>query len=243
MTALRSYAYAAAGLTWTVVLVVLYLPLLAAPRRIHWIAVRFWAKGLLVLLELICGLRHRVVGRENLPSGPAIIASKHQSAWETVALVVIAERPVFILKKELFRVPLIGWHFRKTGNIGIDRKLGAQSLRAMVPAANAAIAAGHQVVVFPEGTRVAVGDRHPYQPGVAALYARVAAPVIPAAVNSGQFWGRRSAIKYPGTITLEFLPAMPADLDRRTFMRELEERIEGASARLLADKQGTPVAS
>lgn len=237
MTAVRSYTYALIGLSWTILLCILYLPLLAAPQRFHRTALRFWARGLLVLLALLCGLRHRVVGRENLPNGPALIAAKHQSAWETIALVAILDRPVFILKKELLRVPLIGWHFRKAGNIGIDREFGAKALRAMVPAANAAIAAGHQVIVFPEGTRVAVGERHPYQPGIAALYARIAAPVIPVALNSGRFWGRRSAIKRPGIITLEFLPAMSPGLDRRAFMRALEARIEEACACLSTDHE------
>ena len=234
MTAVRSYAYTVAALGWTIVVAILYLPLLAMPRRIHWIAVRVWARGLLAMLGLFCNLRHRVVGHENLPSGPVLIAAKHQSAWETLALVVLLERPVFVLKEELLRVPLTGWHFRKAGNIGIDRRLGSRALRAMVPAARAAVAAGHQVVVFPEGTRVAVGERGMYQPGIAALYARLTVPCIPVAVNSGQFWARRSAIKHPGVITLAFLPAMPAGLDRRTFMGELETRIEQGSAELLA---------
>lgn len=235
MTAFRSHAFSIIALGWTVGLCVLYLPLLAAPRHVHWAAVRFWARGLLALLGLVCGLRHRVVGRENLPDGPALIAAKHQSAWETVALVVLIDWPVFILKKELLHVPVLGWHFRKTGSIGIDRKLGAQALRAMIPPANAALDTGHQVIVFPEGTRVAVGEHRAYQSGIAALYARLAVPVIPVALDSGRFWGRRSAIRHPGTITIEFLPAMPPGLDRRTFMRELETMIEGASARLAGE--------
>ncbi|MBL8660298.1 MAG: 1-acyl-sn-glycerol-3-phosphate acyltransferase [Rhodospirillales bacterium] len=235
MTAFRSHAYSIIGLAWTIILCILYLPLLAAPRDVHRVAVRFWARGLLGLLWVVCGLRHRVVGRDNLPAGPALIAAKHQSAWETLALLVIARRPVFILKKELLRVPLIGWHFRKFGNIGIDRMHGATALRAMVPAAGAALAAGYQVIVFPEGTRVGVGEHRAYQPGIAALYARTTAPVVPVALNSGRFWGRRSAIRYPGTITIAFLPPIAAGLDRRTFMRELECRIEDASARLDGD--------
>jgi 1-acyl-sn-glycerol-3-phosphate acyltransferase len=104
----------------------------------------------------------------------------------------------------------------------------------MVPAAEAAIAAGHQLIVFPEGTRVGLGESHPYQPGIAALYARIEAPVIPVALDAGRFWPRRSAIKRPGTITLSFLPAMPKGLDRRAFMTELEARLEGETRRLLA---------
>jgi 1-acyl-sn-glycerol-3-phosphate acyltransferase len=233
ITAVRSYAFSLLALIWTTVLCTLYLPLLAAPRRVHRIGVRFWARGLLVLLAAVCGLRHRVEGAEFVPRGPAIVAAKHQSAWETIALAAVLDRPVFILKKELLAVPLIGWHFRKSGNIPVDRTKGASALRAMIPQAQAAVAAGHQLIVFPEGTRVAVGESHPYQPGVAALYTRIEAPLIPVALNSGRFWGRRSAIKRPGTITLAFLPPVPEGLDRRTFMASLEAAIEGESRRLL----------
>lgn len=234
ITAIRSYAFSLLGLAWTVLLCILLLPFLAAPRHVHQRGVRIWAKGLLVLLAGVCGLRHRVVGKENLPRGAAIVASKHQSAWETVALAAVLERPVFILKKELLSVPLIGLHFRKAGSIPVDRAMGAKALRAMIPQAQAIIADGHQLIVFPEGTRVGVGERHPYQPGVAALYARVEAPLVPVALDSGRFWSRRSAIKHPGTITLAFLPPMPRGLDRRAFMSELEARIEGNASSLLS---------
>ncbi len=234
ITKVRSYAFSLLALIWTATLSILYLPLLAAPRHVHRIGVAFWARGLLFLLAAVCGLRHRIEGGENMPSQAAIIAAKHQSAWETIALAAILDRPVFILKKELLSVPLIGWHFRKAGNIPVDRAMGAKALRAMVPAAEAAIAAGHQVVVFPEGTRVGLGETHPYQPGIAALYARIDAPVIPVALDSGRFWARRSAIKRPGTVTLSFLAPMPKGLDRRAFMAELEARIEGEAQRLAA---------
>lgn len=233
ITSVRSYAFSLIALIWTVVLCILYLPLLAAPRRVHQIGVRFWARGLLVLLAAVCGLRHRIEGADNMPRGPAIIAAKHQSAWETIALAGILNGPVFILKKELLAVPLIGWHFRKAGNIPVDRATGASALRSMIPRAQAAVAAGHQVIVFPEGTRVAAGESRSYHPGVAALYARIEAPLIPVALDSGRFWARRSAIKHPGTITLVFLPSVRRGLDRRAFMAELEAAIEGESRRLL----------
>ncbi len=189
ITAIRSYAFSLLALIWTVGLSVLYLPLLAAPRHVHGVAVRIWAQGMLVLLSGVCGLRHRIEGRENIPRGAAIIAAKHQSAWETIALGAILERPVFILKKELLAVPLVGWHFRKAGNIPVDRSLGAKALRAMIPKAEAAIAAGHQVIVFPEGTRVGVDERHPYQPGIAALYLRTRGAADPGGAGFGPLLG------------------------------------------------------
>ncbi len=186
--------------SWTIVLCILYLPLLAAPRHVHRAAVRFWAWGLLVTSRD----RVRVASPHRRPGTTSrtvrrSIAAKHQSAWETVALLVIVGRPVFVLKQELLRVPLIGWHFRKFGNIGIDRMHGARALRAMVPAASAALAAGYQVIVFPEGTRVGVGEHRAYQPGIAAIYARTAVPVIPVALDSGPILGpakRRQASRH-----------------------------------------------
>lgn len=239
ITTFRSYTFSMLALIWTAVLSILYLPLLAAPREVHRIGVRFWSKGLLVLLAALCGMRHRIKGPENMPRGAAIIAAKHQSAWETIALAAILERPVFILKKELLAVPVIGWHFRKAGNIPVDRAMGAGALRAMVPKAEAAIAAGDQVIVFPEGTRVGLDETRPYQSGVAALYARIDAPVVPVALDSGRFWPRRSALRRPGIVTLSFLPPMPKGLDRRAFMAELEARIEGETGLLLAEGRAT----
>lgn len=232
MTTLRSYVFLVLASIWTFGTGFLYLPLLAGPYRLHRSAVHLWSRGIMALLAVVCDLRFRVEGRENIPTGPAIVAAKHQSAWETVALNFVLQKPVFILKKELLWIPLIGWHFQKAGCIAIDRSMGVQAIRAMVPATKVALAKGRQVIVFPEGTRVAYGARHEYQPGVAAIYARADAPVVPVALDSGRFWGRRSVMKYPGTVTMVFLPPMPPGLDRRTFMRELETRIETASDRL-----------
>jgi 1-acyl-sn-glycerol-3-phosphate acyltransferase len=234
-TALRSLAFAVLAALWTLALAVVYLPLLALPRRRTQDGARAWAKGVLALVALCCGLRHRVVGREHLPAGAAVIAAKHQSAWETLIFHLLLPDPVYVLKKELFRVPLFGWYLRKAGNIGIPRQAGLRAIRAMLPAAARRLGEGAQVVVFPEGTRVAPGGRAPYQPGIAALYARLAVPVVPVALNAGLFWGRRSFLKHPGVITLEFLPPIPPGLAREPFLATLAERIESASARLAAE--------
>lgn len=232
MTTLRSYVFLVLASIWTFGTGFLYLPLLAGPYWLHRRAIHLWSRGIMALLAIVCDLRFRIQGGENIPTGPAIVAAKHQSAWETVALNFVLEKPVFILKKELLWIPLIGWHFQKAGCIAIDRSMGVQAIRAMVPATKAALAKGRQVIVFPEGTRVAFGARHEYQPGVAAMYARTDAPVVPVALDSGRFWGRRSVMKYPGTVSMVFLPPMPPGLDRRTFMRELESHIEVTSERL-----------
>ncbi|HYM04524.1 MAG TPA: lysophospholipid acyltransferase family protein [Stellaceae bacterium] len=238
MIALRSLAFNLALYLYTAILAVLGLPVLLMPRR--WAAIfgAAWAASILRILGWTVGLRHEVRGREFLPRGPAIIAMKHQSAWDTFALTVIFDDPAIILKKELLLIPFYGWYLWKAGMIAIDRGAGAGALKKMVAAGKRAAAARRPIVIFPEGTRTAVGARRPYQPGVAALYRQLDLPLVPVAVNSGLFWGRRRFLKRPGRITVEILPAIPPGRDRRAVMAELEERIEGATARLVEEGQG-----
>jgi 1-acyl-sn-glycerol-3-phosphate acyltransferase len=178
------------------------------------------------------GIRHRVVGRENLPAGPAIIACKHQSSWETMAFTGLFDDIAIVLKRELLFIPVVGWAMARAGNIAVARGNGASALRGLVKQAKAAIAEGQSIVIFPEGTRVAPGEQKPYQIGTAALYRQLGVPVVPMALNSGLFWGRRKFVKRPGMITLEILPPIPPGLSREAFMEALRERIEGATARL-----------
>ncbi len=240
LTYLRSIAFAILANLWTWSLVVLFLPLLALPRRqLQWCAA-LWCRGVVGLARVICGIRYRVVGRENLPQGPAIFAAKHQSAYDTVIFHVILDDPVFVLKRELLQVPLFGLYLKTLGNIGIDRSAGARALRTMLPAVAACLANGSQIIVFPEGTRVAADAHVPYQPGIAALYQRIDVPLIPVALNSGLRWGRRSLRKRPGLITIEFLPAIPRGLSRDAFLKELATRLDDATLRLSAN-DGEPL--
>lgn len=232
MTAFRSLVFFVAAMVWTLVLMVAYLPLFLLPRKAMQRAARLWLGGLLGMLAVICGLRHRIKGREHVPAGGAVFASKHQSAWDTLIFHFLLDDPVFVLKRELFRVPLVGWYMKKSGAIGIDRSAGFRAIKMMMPEVDRAIAQGSQVIVFPEGTRMAPGAHRTYHPGVAGIYIHTDAPLVPVALNSGLFWGRRSFLKFPGEITLEFLSPIPAGLDRKTFMKELEARIETASQRL-----------
>ena len=231
---MRSALFSVAAVLWTSVLALLYLPLLLGSRRLTQRAAAFWCRGLIALVGICCGLRWRVVGRENLPRGAAVIAAKHQSAWETLIFHVLVDDPVFVLKRELLKVPLLGWYMRKSGGISIDRAAGFRSIKAMLPGVERALANGAQVIVFPEGTRTPPGRRRPYQPGIAAIYRRTDAPIVPVALNSGMFWGRRRFLKFPGVITLEALSPMPRGLDRAAFMKELHQRIETATDRLCA---------
>lgn len=229
MTEARSAVFAALALLWSVATSLLYVPLLLIPRRQFQRAAALWCRGLIVLLRLCCGLDWRLEGREHLPAGPAIFAVKHQSAWDTLVWHLLLPDPVYILKRELLGIPFLGWYLRKAGNIAIDRAAGVRAIRSMLPAANKALAEGSQIIVFPEGTRAEPGVRRPYQPGVAALYARADVPLVPVALNSGLFWGRQHFRKRPGVITLQILPSIPPGLPRAAFLAELERRIETAT--------------
>jgi len=233
MTILRSLLFNICYVIWTFLLGLLYLPLLAGPRRPIQIGCKVWLAGLRGMAAAIAGVHCRVEGRENLPTGPAIIAAKHQSAYDTFLFHGLLDDPVYILKRELFRIPLVGWYMKAAGMIGIDRSAGAQALRAMVKGCEDALAEGRQIVIFPEGTRVAPGQSRPYHPGVAAIYARFPdVPVVPVALNSGLLWGRKAFRKDPGTVTLRILPPMDSGLDRRHFLDALRTRIEEAGATL-----------
>lgn len=232
MTALRAIIFNILYLLWTVAMHIVCLPLLlASPQTIH-AAGKVWIAGALWLLKVCVGLAVREIGTENLPAGPALFAAKHQSAWETLYLSWRLNHPAFVLKQELLMIPVFGWFLKRVGMIAIDRSGKASALKKMVADAKAVFAAGRPVIIFPEGTRVAPGARQPYQPGIAALYAQLEVPVVPVALNSGLFWGRKAIVKKAGIITIEYLPQIPPGLDRKTFMRELEARIETAAERL-----------
>ncbi len=233
MTALRSLLFNGFFYGWTALCVVAGLPLLLGPRIGMYYLGRAWAHPILAALALLCGLRHEVRGRENLPPGAVLVAAKHQSAWDTIIFSILLWDHSFVLKRELMWVPLFGIFLARAGLIPVDRQGGSRALRKMVAAARRAAAAGRPIVIFPEGTRVAPGQHRPYQPGVAALYGQLGIPVVPVALNSGLFWRRRGFLKQPGTITLEFLPPIAPGLPRKAFLARLEEAIEGRS-RLLA---------
>ncbi len=235
MIVLRSALFNLVGVAWTLCFTVIFLPFLLCPPRTVRFVVGFWANVTARLLALTVGLEVEVRGRENIPEEPAIFASKHQSTWDTFVFHCITRKAVYVVKRELFLIPFYGWFVRGAGSIGIDREGGAAALKQMVRAVAAALAGGCSVVVFPEGTRTAPGQRTAYHPGIAALYSRLDAPMVPVALNSGLYWGRRSFVKRPGRMVVEFLPSIPRGLGRAEFMAELAERIEGASAALAAD--------
>ena len=236
---LRSALFNIAFFTTTALVATLSTPVLLAPP--HWTmpAIRFWSWLVVQELRWICGIRLQVLGREHLPQqGAALIAAKHQSALDTLVWLLLVPHCAYVLKQELLRIPFYGFLVAKAGMISVDREGGAAAMRHLLKAGKAAAAAGRQLVIFPEGTRVAPGERVPYQPGIAALAAATGLPVIPVATDSGMLWGRRAFIKRPGTITISVLPALPAGLPRPVLIERLETLIEAESDRLMA---GHPV--
>ncbi len=232
MTTLRSLLFNLLFALWTGIIFLISLPTLFMPRTAVWKMGGLWVRGSLFLLRTIVGLGHRVRGGEHRAAGPAIYAAKHQSAWDTLVFPLLLDKPAYVLKQELIGVPLFGAYLRQCGMIPVDRQGRAAALKRMLSAARTAVADGHPILIYPEGTRTPPGERRPYHPGVAALYGDLGLPVIPVALNSGLFWGRRSFHKKPGTITLEFLPPIAPGLPRKAFMAELQARLEEACSRL-----------
>jgi 1-acyl-sn-glycerol-3-phosphate acyltransferase len=195
-------------------------------------AAKTWADLVLFGLKWIVGTNVEVRG--SLPSRRVLVAAKHFSMWETIALLTLLPSPAIVMKRSLLRVPLYGWYCQKMGMIAIDREAGAKALRGMAEDAKQALQEDRPIVIFPEGTRKQPGAAPDYKPGVAGLYAQLGVPCVPAAHNSGLFWAG-AFLRKPGTIVLQLLEPIPAGLPRRRFMRELEARIEEAANRLLAE--------
>ncbi len=206
--------------------------LLLGPRSWAMAGLKAHGRASVWWLRILCGTRMAVIGRDKLPPGPVIVAAKHQAAWETFALVFLMRDPAMIMKNELMSIPLYGWFSRKFEMIPVKRELGPAALRLMVKEARKRAAQRREIVIFPEGTRRAPGAAPDYKPGVLLLYEDLKVPVCPVALNSGVCWPRHSFLRFPGTITVEFLDTLPPGLPRREFMERLEAAIEPASARL-----------
>lgn len=232
---LRSIAFNVAFYLNTAIWLVVALPTFLMP---FWGIVeiaRLWGKTNLVLLRLICGIKVEIRGREKIPQGPLLVASKHQSAWETFTLVTLFPNPVFILKRELQWIPLFGWFTIKGRMVPVDRGGGAAALRAMTARARHEIMQSRQLIIFPEGTRRAAGAEPRYKYGVVYLYKGAGVPCLPIALNSGLFWPRRTFLRFPGTVVVEILDPIPPGLDEDVFFDRLQSDIETATARLIEE--------
>lgn len=199
-----------------------------------WI-VNYWCNSNLLMLRVIAGIRSEVTGLENLPEGGCIIASKHQSDWDVFAILPPSQRPAFIAKKELMNIPFLGWAARTFETITIDRSLGGRAIPQMVEDARSAADRGCRIIIFPEGTRRPPLAESAYKVGASRIYAALDVPVVPVALNSGLFWGRRQPVLWPGRARAHFLPPIPPGLPAVEMQRRLIEAIETETDRLVVE--------
>ena len=226
----------------TLILLIVALPTFFLPyRAIIWVA-KTWGRINLVLLRVVVGIHVEVRGREKIPNGPVLVAAKHQSAWETFALVPLFDNPVFIVKRELQWIPVFGWLMIKGRMVPVDRSAGSQALVEMAERARIELADTRQLIIFPEGTRRAAGAEPRYKFGVAHLYAAEGVPCVPIALNSGLFWPRRSIRRIPGTVVIEILDPIPPGLEKDVFFKRVQSDIETATERLI-DKGRAEIAA
>ena len=231
MTFLRSAIFFLWFAFVSAVICIAFLPALILPRKItvwmsrRWSALNFWG------LRVIAGVAFEVRGTR--PANGVLVAAKHMSMWDTLALYLVLDDPAVVLKRGLQFIPFYGWYITKAGSIAVDRSGRGSAMRKMIAAAKRALGKGRSILIFPEGTRKKPGAAPDYKPGVAALYSQLGVACIPAALNSGLFW--TGFIKRPGRIVLEFLEPVPPGLRSRDFMKVLEERIETASNALIAE--------
>lgn len=236
MILLRSLAFQAAFFGWSSLLAIYSVIPMALGRQRAVVAVgQLWSRSTDFLLKHVAGIECVIEGREHIPEGPALIAAKHQSLWDTAIVLALFDMPAIVMKQELRRVPLYGWLTRAQEMIAVDREGGGKALKQMLKEARVAAARGRKLVIFPQGTRTLPGEAAPYQTGVAALYRDLKIPCVPAAVNSGFFWPKHGIRRPPGRLVLRFLPAIPPGLDREVFMQELESRIEAETAKIDAE--------
>lgn len=233
VTALRSCLFAALLILITPVFAVIAILTFPLPALIRYRIITVWTRWAMWGARAICGIRYRVIGRENIPAEPCIILSKHQSAWETLAFQLIFPPQVWVLKRELLRVPFFGWGLAMLSPIAIDRSLRREALQQLVEQGVARLAAGFCIVIFPEGTRIAPGQRGKYRPGGARLAVQTGTTVIPVAHNAGLCWGRNAFLKRPGLITVSIgAPIRPSDQNAETLAGHVEHWIENEMLQL-----------
>jgi 1-acyl-sn-glycerol-3-phosphate acyltransferase len=217
--------------------VVIALPTFLMPRAAAMRVADWWARCNILLMRIVCNIKVEFRGVEKIPKGPLIVASKHQSMWETISLLRFFEAPFFALKRELRFIPIFGLFLIKTDMIAIDRRAGGRALVAMARRARTEVLRGRQFVIFPEGTRRPVGAPPQYKSGIGLIYTDCGVPCLPVALNSGLFWPRRTFMRYPGTLVVEFLDPLPAGLPRDEFLTRMRNAIEEATNRIVADAQ------
>lgn len=230
MILINSIIYWIFLILWGALIPILYFPAyIIRSSKLADHGAKIWSAVNISMLKLLCHVDYEVIGLDKLPEEPCIIACKHQSMWETMVMHLILNRPAYIFKQELTKIPFYGWYLHVMSGIKVNRKGGAGALKSMTKQAKNYLTAGQSVVIFPQGTRVPVGagtDKYPYQPGIASLYLSCKAKVIPVTLNSGIFWQKNTLLKKPGKITVEFLDPIEPGMNKRDFMAKLESDTE-----------------
>ena len=230
----RSLLYYLLFLLNLLVFCITFLPLFVMPRSIGLKVLSIWAKLSQKLLFYSCKIDFEVIGRDKIPNQKILIASKHQSAWETINFIhILNETPIMIFKKELLFIPLFGLYALKFGNIAINRKVGSYAIKDMVKKAKKTLRNNRPILIFPEGTRQGILSESSYKRGILALYKNLNIPCVPVALNSGKYWPRNTLKKVPGKITVEFLDPIPPGMADDQFMEILKDQIDTASKKLL----------
>jgi len=236
MRLLRSSLFMVAVSLWTMLFGTLLVVAGIVPVLVRFRVVWYYRRGFMWLIAHLLGIRHEVRGRENLPATPSVILAKHQSAWETVALQDLVPEDtycVFVLKRELLRLPFFGWGLAALQMISIDRAAGREALNQVVAQGADRLRRGFWIIVFPEGTRVAPGETRRYKPGGAHLAVQAGVPVVPVAHNAGELWPRNAFVKTPGEVVVSIGPAIdPTGLTLDEVNRRAEAWIEGEMRRL-----------
>jgi 1-acyl-sn-glycerol-3-phosphate acyltransferase len=209
------------------------LPTFLLPSAVIMKVCRWWSRTNLWLLRVICNINVEFRGLEKIPHGAVVAASKHQSLWETFALMDMFPGFVYILKRELQWIPLFGWYTIKARMIPVNRGAGGSAMAGITARAKIACDEGRQILIFPEGTRRPVGAEPRYKFGVAQIYAACGVPCVPVALNSGLFWPRRTFLRFPGTVRVEVLDPIAPGLSREDMLARVVEVVETASARLV----------
>ena len=217
---------------WTILMGLLCFPYLFLPSYYLNKPVKIWISGIFILLKYICNITHEIQGIENIPSEAVLVASKHQSAFETFTLFYYLPKAIFIHKKQLFFIPIFGQYLKKINMISIDRKGGATTMRLMLKQTKEKALHGFSIIIFPEGTRKKPGASPNYKSGFIGIYNEMKTQILPVAVNSGKCWPKHTFIKKSGKIIIKFLPLINSHLSRNEVLSEVEKKIEEATNKI-----------
>ena len=218
---------------WTIFMGIICLPFLFISMIYIHKPINLWILGIFKLLETTCNITHEVKGMENIPEYSILVASKHQSAFETFALFFYINKSIFIHKKQLFFIPIFGQYLKKTNMISINRSEGTASMRKMLKEAKLKMSAGYSIIIFPEGTRKIPGDKPDYKTGFIGIYNETESEILPVAVNSGRYWPKHIFIKNSGKIIIKILKPIPAKLKKDEILEKIESVIEEETNKII----------